>query len=410
MEEERKRILWIGDFVVPTGFATVNHNIVDRLKDIYDIWVLGVNYWGNPNIQNGKQVVDENVVVFPAFTPGGDVHGYAKLPVMLSTYAFDAIFILNDIWVVERYLKIIKETIAQLERDMPKIVVYYPVDGGGYDTRWFENFDIVSKAVVYTEFGFEVTNEVMPELDLEIIPHGASDTRSIFRVDKNKLELRKMLFPESPNSWGGFWVLNANRNQNRKRLDTSLKAFALFAKDKEDVFYYHHAGLKDAGWDFIGLAKRLEQEVGTSLISRIILTNKSAGKQTVSIEHLNLIYNICDVGINTGLGEGWGLTQTEHASIGAPQVVGDHSALGEIFKDIGVLLPVVTVLRDQEWNTKRYVVDAQDGADALELLYQDVDYYNELSRKSAEKFRAPYYQWDNIAKTWEKIFERVLSE
>lgn len=405
---ERKRILWIGDAVVPTGFATVNHNIIDRLPpEKYDIWMLGINYWGDPNITEGGYR-PRGIPVFPAFSPQTrDVYGYGRIPELLTKYKFDAIFILNDIWVIKKYLEVIRETVTKSEIQKPKIVIYYPVDGGGYTKEWFSDFDMVDQAVVYTEFGKKVSLAVAPDLDLKIIPHGASDNRVIYKVKETVVDLRKRLFPENPEIWNGFWILNANRNQNRKRIDVSITAFALFAKNKENVFYYHHAGLKDAGWDFWGLVKRIEHEIGVPLVNRIITTNREPGKQTIPIEYLNWIYNASDIGLNTSLGEGWGLIQTEHASVGKPQVVGAHSSLKELFHDVGVLVPVRTVLRDQEFCTKRYVLDHYDVAEALNKIYYDKELYQELSQKSEEKFKDPYYSWDTIGKMWDKVFSAL---
>ena len=46
----------------------------------------------------------------------------------------------------------------------------------------------------------------------------------------------------------------------------------------------------------------------------------------VDDRELNLLYNACDVGITTSMGEGWGLVSFEHGAAGAAQIVPDHSA------------------------------------------------------------------------------------
>jgi D-inositol-3-phosphate glycosyltransferase len=51
-------------------------------------------------------------------------------------------------------------------------------------------------------------------------------------------------------------VLNANRNQPRKRIDITLRGFALFAVDKpETVQLYLHMGSEDMGWNALQLAR-----------------------------------------------------------------------------------------------------------------------------------------------------------
>jgi hypothetical protein len=41
---KRTKILWCGDIVAMTGFARVTENVISRLKDDFDIVVLGHNW------------------------------------------------------------------------------------------------------------------------------------------------------------------------------------------------------------------------------------------------------------------------------------------------------------------------------------------------------------------------------
>jgi D-inositol-3-phosphate glycosyltransferase len=50
---------------------------------------------------------------------------------------------------------------------------------------------------------------------------------------------------------------------------------------------------------------------------------------------LNLLYNACDVGINTSMGEGWGLVSFEHGATGGAQIVPEHTACAELWADVG---------------------------------------------------------------------------
>lgn len=401
-----KKILWIGDGVTPTGFATVNHNIIKNLpKDKYEVHHIAVNYWGDPHSYDHY--------IYPAATPKllsqGDVMGYGRIG-EFKNKDIDVIFILNDIWVIEKYLDVIKHVWGK--NDMPKIVVYYPVDGEGYSPQWFQHFDIVTKTVVYTEFGKTVTQEVMPDLDPTIIPHGSTDRDSFYRLNDDVVETKMEAYPQRPDLWkDSFIVLNANRNQPRKVIDASLEGFAIFAKGKpENVMYYHHAGIKDAGWHIVDLTHRLQREYDMSLEKRLILTNAEIRTQKVPMSKLNQIYNSTDVGLNTSLGEGWGLIQTEHASLGKPQIVGNHTAGAELFHDIGILVPVTHTVRDLHTLVKRYFVSPIDVAVALEKLYEDKELRETLGQKSEEKFNQPYYSWNEIGKVWANLFSEVTGE
>ncbi len=40
----KPKLLWVGDATVATGFAKVTHNVLDVLKEHWDVSVLGLNY------------------------------------------------------------------------------------------------------------------------------------------------------------------------------------------------------------------------------------------------------------------------------------------------------------------------------------------------------------------------------
>ncbi len=399
------KILWIGDAVTPTGFSMVNHSVIKNLdKDRFHVYQLGVNYHGDPHTYDYP--------IYPAMTPKqmqtGDMWGITRIEEFINLEP-DIIFILNDIWIITNYLQSIKESYKESGKDIPKIVVYFPVDGAGFNKGWFEDFDIVSQTVVYTEFAKNVVNKAIPELALEVIPHG-NDKKIFYKIDKTKKEIKEKVLVGREDLWeDSFVVLNVNRNQPRKRIDLALQSFALFAKDlPKNVVYYHHAGTVDAGWSIVRLAERIGDELGFNLQERLILTNNRDDVQKVPVNKLNAIYNTGDVGINTSLGEGWGLTATEHASTGAPQVVPNHTACRELFYDCGLLSEVLVFMKETQTMLDRGIVSPESVAENLLKLYEDKELYNRLSKASIKKFTSNKYSWKNIARQWEEIFENIL--
>jgi len=289
---ERKKVLFIGDGVAQTGFARVNHNIIKFLPKEWDIHHLAVNYYGDPHNYTHK--------LYPA-SLGGDVLGYKRLPTF-NLPDFDLVFILNDIWVIAEYLRVIKKSFKKI----PPIVVYYPVDGENFNPVWFENFELVTTAVVYTQFGKDVSQEAYPEFrNYEIVPHG-TDTKVFFPLDKEKC--RHEVFPNHKEVWDSFIVQNSNRNQPRKRIDIALEGFSIFSKGKpSNILYHHHAGLKDQGWDIASLVRTFNRKYDIKLENRLIFTKSTAYPPDVPVETLNKLYNVADINLNTSTGEGWGL-------------------------------------------------------------------------------------------------------
>ena len=134
--------------------------------------------------------------------------------------------------------------------------------------------------------------------------------------------------------------------------------------------------LKTARLNIIAMAERLGIE------KRLIVTDRnSKGAMKVPTHILNLIYNCSDVGLNTAVGEGWSLTNMEHAVTGAPQIVADNFALRELYTDCGLLIPArIPYVLDKSMTTG-YLVRAEAVAKKLNLIYKDKKLYNELLSK-----------------------------
>ena len=387
---KRKKILWISDGVILTGFGRVAHSIIGNLpNNRYEIHHLAVNYYGDPHNYKHK--------IYPAALRG-DVYGLNRIP-EFANLDFDLIFIFNDAWIINEYLIKIKEHFKKI----PPIVVYFPIDGRNHDPKWYLNFDLVTIPVVYTQFGYDVAKKVYPEGDYKIIYHGV-DSDTFYKTKTSRSRIKKELYPKNPEIYeDSFIVLNANRNQPRKRIDMSIKGFALFVEGRpKNIKYYHHAGTQDAGWDVIKLCKSLDIE------DRLILTSLERGVQKIPDFKLNLIYNATDVGLNTSLGEGWGLPNCEHAVTGAPQVVPDASASKELFEDCGLLIPINQTIYIEQTLTIGDLVRAEDVAEKLAMLYDDKELYKTLAEKCMNKFTSDKYSWRKIAKQWHDLFQEAM--
>jgi len=389
--------LLVSDLVTPTGFSRVTHSIVKFLKDRYDFTGLGVNYRGDPH--------NYDFPIYPAMGGIGHIYGFDRLIGLINSNEFDFIYMLNDPWIIDGYLQELEKYDL---KNVPPIVTYFPVDAEEHDKGWFGLFPkYVKKVITYTQFGKGVVNTTIPDLNVEVIPHGV-DREIFYRMYDNRVIAKKYLFgPQTLKNLGDadelFIVLNANRNQPRKRLDITMEGFSKFAKDKPDyVKLYMHCGIRDASMDIPKLGVRLDID------DRIIVTNTNTGVQTVTVEELNAIYNGCDVGINTSTGEGWGLTNIEHAITGAPQIVPAHSACKELFEDVGELIPVSFPYTADKFMTRGMLVSSDDVANALQNVYDDKKHFKWMQDASIEKFSRPEYQWSTIAEQFDEMFKSVI--
>ena len=400
---EKKKILWISDAVATTGFARVAHSIITKLpRTKYDVHQLGVNYMGDPH--------EFNYSIYPALI-GGDVYGVNRLESMIKGIKPDLIFILNDPWIIDIYLK---ELIAKKLTDTP-VVVYFPVDAREHNPEWFKQFHLVYKTCVYTQFAKKVmmdTGVFTDENDIEVVPHGVDLSRFYPIKDRDKISGREMavreLLPwkQDPTFLNSFIVLNANRNQPRKRIDLTLRAFAEFSKDKpNNTRLYCHMGVTDAGNNILVLAKRY------GIDNKLILSAKTNIIPGVSDDRLNMIYNACDVGINTSMGEGWGLTNFEHAATKRTQIVPRHSACEEIWKDSAIFIETIADFTYDRIDTLARIPDFNSIVASLEAAYEmwSGGTLKEYDEKAYEVVTRPEYNWKNIARTFDEVFTKVLT-
>ena len=406
MSENRAlpRILVAGDAAVPTGFARVIEGIFKPLSTQYEIHHLGTNYRGDPHGYNWK--------VYPAEL-GGDRWGARRIVALAEKIQPQLIFILNDIWVQSAYLQELRQA-----KTLPPIILYCPVDGGPIDPESIAPLAGVARFVVYTDFGKQqVENAVKKQREkdpsfnfppVEIIPHGV-DTETFYPLQgdgervSGRLSARMLLFPDATDLEQRFIVLNANRNQPRKRIDTTIRGFSLFARDKPaHVKLFLHMGAEDVGWNVVLLARRYGIE------DRILMSSLAKTIQGVSTAQLNRIYNACDVGINTSSAEGWGLPSFEHAATRAAQIVPRHSACGELWDEAAVMLEPAFKLINEGVLTDAWMVTPEGVAEALEKLYLDREFLAEMSEKAFRTATRPEYRWANISERWNALFQQVL--
>jgi len=405
---KRIPILVVGDAAAPTGFARVLHSILDRVKHKYEIHHLGINYSGDPHDADWKIYVARL---------GGDVYGINRLQQIIEAVKPRLVFMVNDIWILGRYTSILKEY-----KDKLKTVLYFPVDGEPIDSEFVGQLDGVDQLVAYNQFGKRAIEQAIagvrqenPDFkasEIEVIPHGV-DTKLFHPYSKmpgtdgikrGRLRAKKLLLPNTKDFLDSFIVLNANRNQPRKRIELTMQGFALFAENKPDsVKLYLHMGTEDQGWNLMSLARRYDIE------GRLIISNTSKEIPTDSVERLNMIYNACEVGINTSIGEGWGLVSFEHAATGAAQIVPRHTACEELWQGAAEMLEPVFTVTVERVLTEGKFVSPKGVAESLERLYRDSEYLREMSEAAYLNATRPEYRWKNIARQWDALFQRLLS-
>jgi glycosyltransferase involved in cell wall biosynthesis len=310
----------------------------------------------------------------------------------------------------EHYLKILGPY-----RDRLRILAYIPLDGNIVNEKDAASLENADRVVVYTEFAQKEFEGAFDRLRqsrggefpaVDIIPHGVDRERfhpfpqlkQASFASPARAAAKREVFPDLPDPENSFIVLNASRPDKRKRVDLTIAGFARFAAGKPPNvrLCLHHAIITEQ-------EDRIRSLIAQpGLEGRVVLNPLADG--VVDDRGLNLLYNACDVGINTSMGEGWGLISFEHGAAGSAQIVPDHSACAELWRGRGEMIqparryvPEFSVLEMGE-------VSAEGVAEALENLYSDPQRRQQLAQAAHQAALNPDYSYDVIAKRFDDLF------
>ena len=383
------KILWYGDGVSNTGFARVTHSIVEHLSKNNEVVMFAINFTGDPHKYPYK--------IYPAAAHNpSDRFGIGRIQQVVQEEKPDIFICLNDIWIVNQ----VWERIHLLKHSMNfKFIAYFPIDSEYYSKsmlRFVKDFDF---AITFTiQQAQRMMRQGVEAKKMGVIPHGL-DQKKFYEIDKDEAR-KKLGIPLDK-----FIVFNGNRNQPRKLIDQTIKAFAEFAKDKKDVALYLHMGEKDMGWNVPELFETEMLRRGQDPTQKLIMTPNMNYMMAPPDEMLNLIYNATDVGINTANGEGWGLVPFEHAMCRKPQVVPNHTSCQDIWAGKACMVDVAAWITDKDLGVERGIVDFKHAADYLEKLYNDEEYRKKVADDCYEVTQNPQYRWETVAEGFQKAIE-----
>lgn len=331
-----------------------------------------------------------------------DREGFVALAAQAVAGRPDVVFLYLEAFPAARAVRAFKAVAPAVP-----VIVYCPIDHEFHADASLAPLGRADRLCVFTDFAARYVEDLLRSLAASdrppcVVPHGVDPQRFAPLLPDPaaaRRAARARLFPFRSHLHDAFIVLNANRNQPRKRLDLTIDAFARFAKGKDDAYLYFHAGMRDQGCRLLPHAER------RGVADRLLFTRWDTEHPCVTDEHLNLIYGACDVGVNTAVGEGWGLVAFEHAATGAPQIVPDHTGCGSIWK--GHALLAASVVREDPVLGTLHEVDPDAVAMQLELLYGSPQARETWGLRALEHVRHNGESWAQVARRFEAIFSAV---
>lgn len=375
----KPKLLWVGDAVIKSGFAKVNHSVNEHLSKIWDIECLGIGYSGEPH--------SYPYPIYPAKIYGkGDMFGISRFVEICDKVDPDVVLFNTDTYAICGFLDVAKEL-----KKRPILVAYSPIDTPAVKKEIVSRLkrDGLDLFISYTEFGAKELRKSGWQGLTSVIPHGVDNA---FYRPHDRKESRQLAAPGIPAEV--FLIGAMGRNQPRKRLDLSMIYFAEWLKRGGDGYLWLHCAKKDAGWDLVELAKHL------GIHHRVFMPGVQSIEDMPEEVLMPIFYSMCDVQISTSLGEGWGLMIMEGMACGVPQIVPDWSALGEWARSAARVVECSSVEILSGYHTFGIggIVDQEKFIEALDEVATSPMLRQEMTRQGLELIEEERFRWNNIAR------------
>jgi len=349
-----------------TGYGRGACKIVNHLCKSYEVVYYAFQNYPNQAITD--RFIDPRITFIDALTldsdsPGG--FGDRGIVPSFDQEKPDILFLYNDINVCRDVLRLLEAARHKDYRVVLYLDIVYP----------WENFMTLeylrsraSRMFVYLSCWKEHLEKDLG-IECEVLEHGL-DHEKFHEVPDAK---RQLGFDDDD-----FIVLNLNRNSIRKKNYIGLQAF------------FHLLDMND--WDprlKMFLSCVLENEDGYRVHDILDTECKKRGRDIEEFKntrvfinplpmmssdaYINLLCNACDVGINTTGGEGFGLTNVEHALLNKPQVVSGVPAMKETLGGVALVVePKLWIYPNNGESHGGHValLDPLDVAEALQRVFK----------------------------------------
>ena len=400
------RILFFATYPTqPTGYARIGNILTNYLAQVgHEVHYLGISHFQNSAIERDIHPFIHLIDALAERKEGStELYGVDIICEKIQQIKPDLVFIYNDVIVINR---ILNEFINTKLAKTFKLCIYMDMVYEYQRILYFQNIQAWADLIlVFSDcWKRNLMKLGLPAEKIAILPHGF-DAQLFQPLDNVK---SKQLMGFAPDD---FLVLNTNRNAYRKAHDITIEAFIKFLKN-----HYYNPKLKL----FLNLLQNSNQGYTILELIKVICLKNDADYERIVMNHifirpsdlyltdekLNTLYNACDVGLNTCIGEGFGLCNLEHASLGKPQIISQVGALADIFQPeyATLIKPVADLylspLTDDHQGYMQ-ICAADDFATALNHYYENRELAQAHGGLSREILTKKY--------EWQSILERLRS-
>ena len=392
------------------GYSRIGNIISNYLAEQNnEIYYVGISNFGTNKCD---RFIHPNITMIDAlqeekYKGNDEIYGVNVICDYINKINPDIVFIYNDIIVISRILN------NFLKYDIKKTFKLYIYLDLVYK---YEKIDLINHVNKFADMIFVFSDcwkknliEIgVNENKIDVLYHGI-DNKIFYPVEKN-IAREKFNFKNDD-----FIILNTNRNTYRKCIDKTIESFIKFVKIKNmnrniKLFLNMNLdGLTQAGYDVINLIKvnciKYQVDYDTIINNNIYKYNDN---NAMSDEMINYLYNACDIGINTCGGEGFGLCNLEHGSLGKSQIISKVGALSDIFSnDYATVIEPVTEIYLANFIDYHggylEICSADDFTNAM-IKYFDNPILRENHGNKCKYILNQKYNWNNILESFYKKY------
>jgi hypothetical protein len=363
----------------PTGYARVGCALANGLSRLG--WRVVV--YGFQNLAPiANRTIDPNVTILDVGKITGDSTGFGETAWADLVCAMnpDVAIIYNDVFVINAYLDALKTTTIKT-----KLVAYVDLVHDNQHPQLLQRIaDRVDQVWVFSQHWTQVVHHT----SVHVIPHGLDECFVPIHQEKARVMLNLPL--------DGYIVLNSNRNSYRKALDVSIRIFLdafVQLKCPDDLYLFLNCTSCETGYDIPALISRECARLGLDfdvISSKHILGMRNSG--FLSDDILNVLYNACDVGLNTSVGEGFGLMALEMGSLRKPLLINATGGARDLMGSEAVQ-PIETLELCRGFIAHGGTMDIPDSREMTRRL---VDLYTTKCRSKDPPFECSEYAWDTV--------------
>jgi glycosyltransferase involved in cell wall biosynthesis len=415
-----KRIMLCGTYPIAAsnGYSKVVYYISKHLgkcEDI-DLTIYGFQNFSHTVGSGIRNDIPSRVKIHDAYAtenPKRNGFGEVEITDYIKENPQDVIIIFNDNIITSAIVSNIARECWSEKKNF-KLVSYmdqvYPYQKKEYIQLLNTYFDSI---IAFTPYWQEIARKLGIKKDIPMFsfPHGFDETL-YYPVP---MKLCRMYYNFDQDA---FMILNLNRNQPRKRWDTTIIAWAEFVErhyhanvENKKVSYKCNKHTKrpiklvvgtqmDGYWNLMDVFENeikfrdVPWEYAKETIQSVNLP------QQMSDRDINILYNSCDVGLNTADGEGFGLCGFEGAALGKAQVSAYVGGMKEFLNSQNSLLiePVMSIYLDNKSKGiggKAELTNPKDYTEAFWKYFSSPELVEKHGKRSRENILVNY-RWESV--------------